>query len=164
MCNPLWLTALCHEWPADMYSRRCNLAVRSGWSFILCVRPSSRNWAIFWATLSHLGLSQSRRAILKKFHFLKIKVQGVRLPNSDAQERAVAGRTGPRDQALFLSVQKAAKHCASGSHFRIHSRRAVTGKDDMPGTRVPRKHLFDLELVHRRAPSPHLDSFPAVPA
>src|SRR6185437_12216560 len=67
---------------------------------------------------------------------LKIKVQGVRLPNSEAQERAVAGRAGPRDQALFLSVQKAATHCASGSHFRIHSRTAVNGKDDMPGTRI----------------------------
>ena len=93
---------------------------------------------------------------------LKIEVQGVHLPNSDAQERAVAGIAGPRDHAPFLSVQKAATHCASGSHFRIHSRRAVTGKDDMPGTRVLRKHLFELRwcrVVHNL----HLDSFPAVP-
>src|SRR5947207_430080 len=70
MCNPLWLTALCHEWPANMYSRRYNLAVRSGWSFIPYVRPCSSNWTIFWAALYHLTLSQSRRAALKKFHFL----------------------------------------------------------------------------------------------
>src|SRR6266487_2666475 len=82
---------------------------------------------------------------------LKIKVQGVSLPNLDAQERAVAGIAGPRDQALFLYVQKAATNCASGSHFRIHSRIAVNGKDDMPGTRVLRKNLFDLRrclVVH----------------
>jgi hypothetical protein len=40
---------------------------------------------------------------------------------------------------------------------------AVNGKDDMPGIRVLRKNLFDLELVHSRSQSPHLDSFPAVP-
>jgi len=66
---------------------------------------------------------------------LKIKVQGVRLPNLDAQERVVAGIAGPRDHALFLYVQKAATNCASGSLFRIHSRMAVNGKDDMPGTK-----------------------------
>src|SRR5712691_2637301 len=64
---------------------------------------------------------------------LKIKVQGVRLPNSDAQERAVAGIAGPRDHALFLYVQKAATNCASGSRLSIHSRMAVNGQDDMPG-------------------------------
>ena len=30
MCNPLWLTAVCHEWPANMCSRSRNLAVRGG--------------------------------------------------------------------------------------------------------------------------------------
>ncbi len=53
-----------------MCSRRCNLAVRSGWSFIPYVRPFSSNWAIVWAALYHQRLSQSRRATLKKFHFL----------------------------------------------------------------------------------------------
>jgi hypothetical protein len=66
---------------------------------------------------------------------LKIKVQGVRLPNSDAQERAVAGIAGPQDHALFLYVQKAATNCASGSRLSIHSRITVNGKDDMPGTK-----------------------------
>ena len=66
---------------------------------------------------------------------LKFKVQGVSLPNSDAQERTVAGIAGPRDHALFLYVQKAATNCTNGSRLSIHSRIAVNGKDDMPGTK-----------------------------
>jgi len=30
MCNPLWLTVACHDWPANRCSRSCNLTVRGG--------------------------------------------------------------------------------------------------------------------------------------
>src|SRR5712692_5991243 len=71
-----------------MCSRRCNLAVRSGWSFIPCVRPFSSNRAIFWAALYHQILSQSSRATLKKFHFLIVLLAVAGVPSLLAEEEA----------------------------------------------------------------------------
>jgi len=29
MCNPLWLTAVCHEWPANMRSGKFHFLIRA---------------------------------------------------------------------------------------------------------------------------------------
>jgi hypothetical protein len=68
--------------PATIGLRTCAPEVATwpcveAWSFIPCIRPFSSNWAIFWAALYHQLLFQSRRATLKKFHFLFQELRAV---------------------------------------------------------------------------------------
>src|SRR5438270_13718193 len=97
MCNWLWATADCHEWPANMYSMSCNLPVRSWWSFIPVVLPLAVEPARFCAELYHPTLSKSRCVLVKKAHSLNRRRVFPAVLTIDA-ERVVASA------ALFESL------------------------------------------------------------